>query len=960
MSWSANGRSVSVVRGLSMMMVSVMFAVVVSLCWSGGAFGSEPSFGIAAFDGLASDAAGNLLSQAGGHPYQYSTELDFNTFTDPSVGPNLPVEDVKDVVVDLPPGFVGSVAGVSECTATELANGAAATDPEPLCPSTSQIGILSLRTDLAETAPTPVFNMVPPAGVPARFGFDIGGSMIVLDSSLAREGGTYHLRTTSTDIMQALVVDGETLTLWGVPSDPSHDSQRQCPGQPNPGVGGPTCTSGAPAKAFFRLPTSCTGSAGLLTTVAADSWVHPGDFKHASFLSHDTPGYPASPGSWGPEHGTDGCESVPFEPKLVAQPQAGTKAGAPMGLAVDLTIPQSDDPNTIAQADLKKAVVTLPAGVRISPSSADGLGSCTSAQIALESTELPSCPDSSKLGTVKIDTPLLDEAATGNVYLATPYDNPFDSLVAVYIVASVRGVVIKVPGQVSMDPVTGQVTTTFDNNPQIPFSKLHLEFNEGARAPLVAPAACGTYMTHAVLNGWNGGAPVSSDSSFTLSENSTGPACASTFSPSFTAGTLNPVAGGFSPFVLSFSRSDSEQQFSGLTDTFPAGASAVIKGVAQCSEADVKAAEAGTGSCPEASRIGSVTVASGAGPDPYFLKGSVYLTGPYNNGPFGEAVVVPAVAGPFNLGNVVVRGSIRIDPHTAQPTVVSDSFPRFVKQTGIPTEIRRVDVNLDRSNFTFNPTNCSELHATGTLTSTEGATANVSSRFQAGECASLVFKPSFKATVAKNSTFSGQGAGFTVKIATNGGPGGGEANIAKVNVRLPKILPSRLETLQKACTEAVFAANPAACPAESKVGTAQVTTPLLASPLSGPAILVSHGGAGFPDLVLVLQGEGVTIELAGKTEIKSGYTFSRFDAVPDAPVSSFQLSLPRGRYSALAANGNMCKKRKQLKMPTTIIGQNGAVIKETTKIAVPHCAKAKKHSRKHKKNRKSARHHKKG
>jgi hypothetical protein len=929
----------SVARAFSAMVVSVMFAVAVSSCWSAGALGDEPSFGIAVFDGLASDAGGNLMSQAGGHPYQLMTAIDFNTFTDPSVGPNLPVEDAKDVIVDLPPGLVGSVAGVSECTATELANGTGGTNPEPLCPSTAQIGILTIRTDLGETAPAPVFNMAPPAGVPARFGINVGGDMILFDSSLARSAGTYHLRVSSTDVPQALAIDGNTITLWGVPSDPSHDSQRACPGQSNPGIGGPTCTSGVPAKAFFRLPTSCTGSTGLLTTVAADSWVHPGDFKHASFLSHDLPGYPAAPGSWGPQHGTDGCESVPFEPQLVAQPPAGAKAGEPTGLTVDVTIPQSDDAGTIAQADLKKAVVTLPAGVRVSPSSADGLGACTSAQIALESTEPPTCPDSSKLGTVKIETPLLDEAATGYVYLATPYDNPFDSLVAVYLVASVRGVVIKVPGQVAMDPVTGQITSTFDDNPQLPFSRLHLEFNSGARAPLVAPAACDTYTTHAVLEGWNGGAPVSSDSTFTLTENSGGPACASTFSPGFLVGTQSPVAGRFSPFALRLTRSDSDSELGSLSSlSLPKGLLADVGSIStRCTIGQADAA-----ACPAASHIGEVTVGAGAGPSPYYVNGDVYLTTPYKGNPFGLATIVHAAAGPFDLGHVVVKAGVQVHDDGSL-TTVSDPFPTILK--GIPLQVRDIRINVDRPGFTLNPTNCDPLSANGTVTSTDGRSANVSNRFQVGECRSMPFGPSFKVSTSSKASLGGNGAALSVKIASKSGPGvkagEEEANIRSVAVRLPIALPSRLSTLQKACTQAQFNSNPAGCPAGSKVGGAVAHTPILAVPLEGPAYLVSHGGAAFPDLVLVLQGEGITIHVTGHTQIDSrGYTYSRFETVPDAPISSFELRLPRGPNSALAANRNLCK--ANMNMPTTLVGQNGAVVKETTKIAVTGCPKAKK------------------
>jgi hypothetical protein len=358
----------------------------------------------------------------------------------------------------------------------------------------------------------------------------------------------------------------------------------------------------------------------------------------------------------------------------------------------------------------------------------------------------------------------------------------------------------------------------------------------------------------------------------------------------------------------------------------------VLKGVTRCPDADANA-----GTCPEASRIGSVTVGSGAGANPFFLKGSVYLTGPYNGGPFGDAVIVPAVAGPFHLGNVVVRGSISIDPHTAQATVASDPLPQFVGTTGIPTDIRRVDVMLDRPGFSFNPTNCQAESVAGTLTGAQGASASVSSHFQAANCATLPFHPTFKvATEAKHT----RGGGAALKVAVTSGPG--QANIHAVKVKLPRQLASRLSTLQQACTERVFAADPAGCPAGSIVGSARAVTPLLAGPLSGPAYFVSHGGARFPELVIVLQGEGVTLQLAGETQIDehTNITTSTFRTVPDAPVSTFSLSLPRGPHSALGSTADLCK--AALAMPTLIVGQNGARIQRATKISVSGCARHRK------------------
>jgi hypothetical protein len=934
-------------------------------------------FGIAAFDGLASDAGGNLLSQAGGHPVTLTTSIDFNLYTDPNVGPNLPVEDAKDVTVDLPPGLVGSVVGVGQCTGTELANGTGITDVRPLCPANSQIGVLAIRFNLGEKS-VPVFNMVPPPDIPARFGANVSGDIVVLDAAVIRSAGIYHVRVRASNVPQGLAVNGNTLTLWGVPSDPSHDAQRACPGQSSTG-----CTSGVPAKAFFRNPTSCTGSVGLATTLTVDSWQHPGDFRQATFLSHDVPGYPLATASWGSEHGTDGCESVPFDPKLVAQPVTGARAGAPAGFAFDVTVPQSDDPSTIAQSDLRKAVVTLPQGVRVNPSSADGLGACSSAQVALSSETEPDCPDASKLGAMEIESPLLDAPLTGSVYLAEPFDNPFGSLLAVYLVASAKGAVIKVPGEIGTDPSTGRITATFDNNPQLPFTRVHMVLDGGPRAPLTLPSTCGVYTTHTVLTGWNGKV-VNTTSTFNVSGDGNGAPCpGSKFAPGFTAGTQNPVAGGFTPFGLRLTRTDDDSEFGSLSSlSLPKGLLANVASITtRCTieQADAHA-------CPAASHIGEVTAGAGAGSNPFYVGGDVYLTGPYKGNPFGVAVIVHAQAGPFDLGYVVVKGAIQIHDD-GSVTVVTDPFPAILQ--GIPLQVRDVRVNLDRPGFTFNPTSCNPMSIDGTVLSTADQQVGVSSRFQVGECANLAFKPSFTVSTA-GKTSKANGASLRVHLGTHEGPtnGGarGESNIAKVDVQLPVVLPARLPTLQKACTAAQFGADPAGCPVGSFVGTAIAHTPILASPLSGPAILVSHGGQAFPDLVLVLQGEGVRINLTGHTQIKKGITFNHFETVPDAPVSSFDLTLPAGPHGVLTTDvpgRNLCATTKTvtvtkrvtrrihghnrkvtvkakkavaapLLMPTTMTAQNGAVIHQNTKIAVTGCAKTVRHERKkaHQKRRK--------
>ncbi len=660
-----------------------------------------------------------------------------------------------------------------------------------------------------------------------------------------------------------------------------------------------------------------------------------------------------------------------------ADVEAGGHPYEPSGYESVLRIPQPETPGTLATPPLKTAVVTLPAGVSISPSAAGGLVGCQETGpegIDFSNSGPGSCPDASKVGTVKVVTPLIAEELQGSVFVAQPscggVGQPQCSeafaeagrLFAIYLEvgSKMTGVHLKLRGRVEVGGTgvysqehglqPGQIRTSFIDTPQQPFSELKLNFNPGARAPLANPQSCGTFMTNASFEPWS--APASGPNAVMNPSFAITAGCGNGFAPTFSAGTVDNHAGAYSSFTTTFGRHDGEQDLSGLEIKMPEGLIGKIAGIAQCGEAEIKAAQADTGGCPAASKIGAATAAAGSGSDPYWQSGSVYLTGPYNNGPFGLVVVVPAVAGPFDLGNIVVRASIRIDPSTAQVSVLSDPLPQSVD--GVPLRVQTVNVTVGlEGNFTFNPTGCTPSSITATITSAEGATSNVSSRFQAADCAALKFAPAFTASTQANGSSRGNGASLDVKVGYPQ-PQTAYSNIAKVDTQLPPALSSRLATLHKACSETQFAANPAGCPAGATVGTATVKTPALSNPLSGPAILVSHGGAAFPDLVLVLQGEGVTIDLVGNTDIKNGITYSKFEAVPDAPVSSFELNLPEKEDSILSAVKNLCAPTKtvtvkkkvtvrrrgkrvvvkrrvkktepeSLVMPTTLTAQNGAV-----------------------------------
>jgi len=904
-----------------------------------------PGFGIDAFDAqVFADAAGTPLTQAGGHPYAFTTSIDFNTIPNaaPLKTPPWPAEPVKDVVVDLPPGSLGNPSGLDRCSLPELANGSNH-EARPLCSPSSQVGTTIVRVSRGQVyailGPIPVYNMVPPPNAPARLGFNAYGTIVTIDAQL-RSAGDYGITAKVSNVSQGLDIAGTELTLWGVPADPVHDIERGCPGIRAPWEAGPFCSSGAPLKAFWRNPTSCTApGVGLTTMVRADSWFHPGIFDETSFASHDPPGYPLVPADWGPPRGTTGCDRVPFNPGIAITPGVRA-AGQPSGLSVDVTLPQPDDPVSIGTSDLRTTVVRLP--LHLSASSAQGLESCSPAQIGLHSEDDPSCPDGSKLGSVTITTPALPDPLQGAVYLAGPHDNPFDTLVALYLAARGSGVTIKQAMRVDLDPLTGASTATLDNAPQAPFSKVHLELDGGPLAPIAMPFRCGTYTAHTELTGWNGRPPVPLDSSINVSQDGAGAACQSgKFSPGFRAATESPSAGSPSPFHMRITRSDDDQEIGKLKLETPTGLAGFITVVALCSDA-----QASAGTCPEASQIGSVTVGAGAGPNPLYVKGGrLYLTGPYKGAPYGIAVVVPAIAGPFDLGNVVVRGSIFVDKHTARLNVVSDPFPTLLQ--GVTLLVRDVRVAIDRPGFFFNATSCAEKTISGQIDSAEGKSVHVSDRYQAAECRSLGFRPHMTMRVGgRGHTRRGQTSPFTTVLRM---PSRGQANIRSVRVSLPTTINARLNTINDACTRDEFESDLAKC-AHAKAGTATAVTPVLPDPLKGTVYFVKNGHP-IPDLFVALRG-AVTFDLIGRVSIPGGkHLATTFDTAPDLPIRSFTLRLLGGKSTAsIGAKTNLCSARsRRAKASVDYIAHNGKVLQVKQALKVAGCARhsARRHGRRH-------------
>ncbi len=879
---------------------------------------TPPVFGVAGFGSLISGLDGAPETQAGAHPYEWALRFDLEN--ELRVGPSTGnatvgatgVQDLRDAVIDLPLGFLGTALATPDCTLAQISS--VINVKVGGCPPDTALGHILSEPGGAAEVNGPIYNLTPERGVAAEFGYvdSVGGSH-VLYASVAPSPRGYVLRTIAPQTPQVDLTN-VLVTLYGNPA--LRDGTGNTP------------------VALFTNPSDCSGEP-LVTRVHMDSWQAPGRWNADGSPDFGDPNWREGTAESPP---VTGCERLQFDPSLSVQPET-TTADSPTGLAVDLQVPQSEDPSSLATPPLRNASVKLPAGLTLNPAAAAGLGACSEAQIGLGSPAPPTCPEASRVGTVEVQTPALAGTLQGSIYLATQNENPFHSLLAGYVVIDdpTTGVIVKIPGNLTPNPQTGQIAGVFDDNPQVAFSDLKLHFFGGARGELATPQGCGTYTTTSDLMPWS--APASGPDATPSSSFPIESGCAGGFAPAFTAGSQNPQAGSYSPFTLSLSRSDGEQNLAGASVTLPPGLLGKIAGIPLCPDANANA-----GTCPEASRVGSVQTGAGVGPDPLFVSGKAYLTGPYNGGPYGLVVEVPAIAGPFNLGTVVVRQSLRIDPHTAQVTAVSDPFPTILD--GIPLRIRRVDVVMDRPGFTFNPTSCAPTAIGGTVTSTAGASVNISSRFQAGGCRELAFKPLFTVSTQAN-TSKKNGASLDVKV---GYPQGAQANIRSVAVTLPKQLPSRLTTIQQACPEATFNANPASCPAGSVIGTATANTPVLASPVVGPAYLVSHGGAAFPDLVLILQSEGVELELTGSIDIKHGVTSSAFNSVPDAPIGSFELKLPEGPHSGLAAvlpakaKGSLCG--TSLTMPTTITGQNGAVLKQSTKIAVSGCPKAKKKAKK--------------
>jgi hypothetical protein len=897
-------------RARSLLLGTVACAVVaISAPAAQGAFGITPGHFAA---GACADPTPNC-----GHPDLQAASSPLNTFATFTLNENGSKEvegQVRRIRVDSPPGLITSPHAIPTCEVSKLA--------KLECPNMSIIGKVSGAEETSKGTQSPfefpVYNVVPPAGSPADFAYPTPKGVVQMiggvswhNELLKGEGaktptGDSHEFFTIEGIQQSPPLVSFTVAFFGFPEE----------------VNG----GGAPDNAFIRIPTSCTGPATNYLEVES----YEAESKSYGF----TPVPPFTPIPLE----TMNCKAVPFPSSFNVNPET-TQSDAPDGAEVAIVAPQNQKPHELASSHLRTVQVTLPEGMTLNPSAAHGIEGCTAEQVEITPAKpTNTCPAGSKIGTATVETPAVlapkgsptehEGVLTGNIYLGKPASGPITGPpYTIYVTAESGeyGVGLVQKGTVVPNEATGQLTTTFEENPQSPFSSFVMRFNGGALAPLANPLVCGIATTTASLAPWSGNLASAFSPAFTVDGNGKGGACASPLPFSLTQSTVSaPTTGGANTnFTFNLARGDGQQYLSKVSATLPAGLVGKIPAVPLCPEP-----QASLGMCSSASQIGTATTTVGSGPTPTQFSGPVFLTGPTGSAPYGMTTVINAAVGPFSLGNVIVRTGIEVNPITARVTVAGE-VPTIFK--GIPLRMKTLSVAINRQGFLINPTNCGALTTNTTLTSTFGATQSLSTPFQATNCSALAFKPKFSAS-SNGKTSRANGAALNVRV---GYPSGIQANIKSVLVTVPKQLPSRLSTLKNACREAVFNANPFSCPSNSRVGGGTVTTPVLPEKLTGPAFFVSHGGAAFPDLDLVLKGNGITVILVGNTNIKNGITTTNFAAVPDVPVSSFESNLPVGKNSAVTAVGNICK--QALIMPTTITAQNGKVIKQNTAISVSGC-----------------------
>jgi hypothetical protein len=939
------------------------------------AFSAEPTpFGVEAYE-LANEVEGGALAtQAGSHPFQQTTTITLNqtASTQGSQGyEGHPVAMAKDVRFHWPAGLLGNPSPIPQCSLGQfLTNVQQGNGNANACPPESAVGVATVTVEEPfllglDNLAVPIFNLEPAAGQPARFGFYVSeaGVPVLIEPSLrSGNGEDYGINVATTNISQLAALVSTTATVWGVPGDPRHDNARgwgclaaargheHFPCNPSEDLHPP---------AFLTMPTSCSG-APLATSVEADSWLDPAN--------------PASAFADPAMATLDGCNQLPFAPTIHSEPTSNA-ATSPTGLTFDLNFNDEGliNANGLAQSQMKRAVVTLPVGFTTNPSVAEGLKACSqSAYEAAGVQEGTGCPQESKIGDVEIESPLVaGKKVLGGLYVAKQHENPYGNLLTIYLIArnAELGVFVKQALKVTPDTGTGQLTTEVDNVPQLPFSRFHLSFRQGQRSPLITPPACGEYTVSALLYPYSvPNNPVQEQSSFQITQGPEGLPCPSggvpPFHPALEAGTVNNAAGTYSPFYTRITRRDSEQEITHFSIKLPPGVSGKLAGIPECSDAGIAAAkgrerEGGGGeeeaspSCPKASEVGHSLVGSGVGNVLAYAPGKMYLAGPYHGSNLSLVSITAAKVGPFDLGTVVVRFALKIDPETAEVSVdgaTSDPIPHIVD--GIPVHLRDIRAYVDKPQFVLNPTSCKKTSTASTVlgsglnfaSEADDVPVTVTSPFQAADCAALGFKPKLALSL-KGGT--GRGSTPAFKAVLNARPG--DANVGQAQVTLPHSEFLEQAHIGTVCTRTQFKEGKVPgekCPAASIYGRARAVTPILDEALEGPVYLRSSSH-NLPDLVATLHNKQVDIALDGRIDSAlNGRIRNTFEAVPDAPVSKFVLEMQGGKKGLLVNSTNICTRKNHA--ISHFVGQNGKIY-DTNPVLKAQCGgKAKK------------KHHKKG
>jgi hypothetical protein len=929
------------------------------------------------FTAPTTDEDGAAATLAGSHPFQQTIGFAF-----PTANPGDKLTNAghpRDIYVELPRGMSGAPAASPVlCTEAELtADG---------CPKASQVGVVDVTTLIAQQgidgiSTTNLYNMVPPPGSVAELATNVAGAGLFVHAIAGvRSDGDYGIEAATRDALAfgQQPIFGVQAQVWGEPTAPAHDAIRDVCVESEDFCPAETLSE----TALLSMPGDCPGRS-LPFKVFADIWEEPGQKREAFYESADTTGTPSQ---------VTGCGELEFKPTIESRPTTNL-TDSPSGLDFDLHQPQNTDADSRSTANLRDATVTFPAGMAVNASQAAGLGACTEGQVGFQgqggatlffSKAPQSCPDAAKLGTIEVTSPalvrrnaahLVEEAdgkqllepLHGSIYLAKPFANPFGSLIAVYLAVEDEktGIVAKLAGRGELDPHTGQITTIFRENPEQPFEDIRAHLFGGPRGALITPPVCGSFATAAELTPWSApeGKNAHPEGSFQTTSAPGGGTCPTSEAqmpnaPKLIAGTASPAAGKYSPLLFKVSREDGSQRLGKLEATLPTGLSAKLAGVAQCSEADIAKAksreapnkgalEQADPSCPAASQLGVVNAAAGAGPTPYYTQGHAYLAGPYKGAPISLVAIAPAVAGPFDLGTVVVRSAIYLDPTTAQGRVVSDPLPAILD--GVPIDVRSVAVRAERPKFSLNPTSCDPKSFAGTATSTLGLVAPISERFQVGGCKSLPYKPKLHLRLFGPIHRGGHPRFRAVFQAKPG-----EANTASVSLTLPHSEFIDQAHFRTICTRVQYAANQ--CPAGSIYGHVKAFSPLLGYPLEGPIYLRSSSHE-LPDVVAALRGpasQPIAFDLAGRVDSVGGGLRTRIETIPDAPVTKAIVTLQGAKKGLFQNSTNICK--GTFRATLNLVGQNGKV-SNTKPVVKADCPKPKGGKGKGGKGAKSGGHH---